>query len=1030
MKLYISEKPTVNKAIAEYVAKSSGQEMRTVANNVFKVGDNVFVPLAGHVLRLKDIVEYEGYEKFRWNQLDLLPIIPSPFKKAVNFDVKDGKRDTTRHNNILKNVKFYLESADEVVNVGDPDDEGQYLVDEVLEYFNYQGPVLRLWTSGLGEDYLKKSFANIVPNDVYFSKGLAAKARAESDWLFGINFTILFSEILSKTTQTTVMTPTGTKTKKTGTNVFSVGRVQSPVLNLIYEREQEYENFKPIDYYNFSGLVNRDNQDMKVNLDMRNQELLNWLQDKGAIDEENRLISKDVASEIAESFGIGRQYPVTKAEFTDKKESAPLALSLAELLKECGKKFDLSVAETQDIASDLYLAKYITYPRNKDCRHLEEADFASGPRIVGSLKAITSLEGITDKTYEYVDTSYKGSKVWNDKEVAKAAHPAIVPTGELDTMDKFNALSIKHRQVYSLIARYYLYQFMQPATYKQFKGEVSHDNLSRLKLTLSGKQWLQRNWKDAFSDVDDDVDEDENTLPSLKQGDLVNLVKFDINARKTTRPKLYNDVSLLDAMINADRYVRNDELRSILRGKSDANSEEYSIPSGIGTDSTRATIITTLGARKLVTVDDKGFFRVSDKGKELLKYMPNELRWVDLTAEWQKNFDDLRKIENLDSYKLQYNNLLNAQVMKLKNLFNDTQKHLKDNTGFVAENITKTGEKCPKCGDGDIIEREYMYNGEAIKSLSCEHCKTRFKRHGDELVETIRKKTDFKCGKCDKSLIEYKGRNDKGDYHYFACEDDKCRKFYSVGENGEPCSNDAPLTDHLCEKCESKLYHIKFNKTNEDGTVKNINMFKCSNEQCQTLYSATEDDMPIYPVYLNEPCPYCGSKVEHVQGTSKEGKPYNFAKCVNTKCKTHSGKGGGILSLDSSNKLKIKRIQTPCPNCGKAEIIYSSFAKKDDASKIYHKYQCNACSEVYWGDENGFKDPFEPTVNQFGNTVYLVKDMCKKCGKHHIQCVKYNEVAAAEKKREGYYVCSDKNCKTYHNKTENGFEISLPKKSS
>ena len=85
------------------------------------------------------------------------------------------------------------------------------------------------------------------------------------------------------------------------------------------------------------------------------------------------------------------------------------------------------------------------------------------------MKAITSLEGITDKTYEYVDTSYKGSKVWNDKEVAKAAHPAIVPTGELDTMDKFNALSIKHRQVYSLIARYYLYQFMQPATYKQFK---------------------------------------------------------------------------------------------------------------------------------------------------------------------------------------------------------------------------------------------------------------------------------------------------------------------------------------------------------------------------------------------------------------------------------------------------------------------------------------------------------------------------------------------------------------------------------
>lgn len=1025
MRLFIAEKPKVNKAIAEFWARKKGIEVRTISKNVFSVGDDFFIPLSGHTLRLLDLKEYNDFEDFSWKQLERLPYIPSPFKKGINFDMKDGKRSFERYEGILSSVEHYLARADEVVNVGDPDDEGQYLVDEVIEYFNYHGKVSRLWTSGLTDSYLEKSFANITDNDLYFSKGLAAKARAESDWIFGINLTILFSSILGAVNK--MPTPKGVKQART-IDVYSVGRVQTPVLNLIYEREQEHTNFVPKDFYTLNGLVSKDNKEMKVTFDLKNEGIVNELKGKDALNESGQLISREVAMDIVNQFFLGRKYPVSKAETTNKSESAPLALSLSELLKECGKRFDLNVERVQQIASDLYLAGYITYPRNKDCRHLTSGDFEFVPDIVNSLRGLEGLNGITDKTFDLVDVTYKGSKVWNDKEVEKAAHPAIVPTGELDSMAKFNALSEEHQNVFAVVAQYYLYQLMKPATFKAFSGVINHDKVSYYKLNLTGKQWIDRSWKDAYNTTSDkEADDDDNALPALQLNDEVELTAFDLNARKTTRPPLFNDVSLLDAMINAAKFVKNKELRSILDGKSNANSDEYSIPSGIGTDSTRANIISTLKDRNLVSVD-KGFFRVTEKGRTILKYAPNEMKWVDTTAEWQQKFDDLRNMsaEDLENYKLGYNALMNSQKMTLKSLFSDAKTHLINKTGYVEEQSIDTGKTCPSCGEGHIFERKFMYNGEPRNVLSCNKCETKFKQFGDELVETFSRLTEHECKKCGSKLKENKGRTASGkDYHFFKCSNESCNDMYSVDKDGLPTQESRfPLTEHKCQKCNTALRHVEMDKKLEDGTLKHINMFVCDNKSCETLYGVKEDGTPKYIEYLPEPCPYCGSKVEHIKGVNKEGKAYNFGKCTNQKCES----GQKPLSLNANNGFKIRKVNKPCPNCGKDKIIYNPFPKKDDPTHIYHRYECLSCKMNYWGDEKDFKNPFEQSVNSYGHTEKLLKDKCLKCKKGHIKQVLYKADVAAEKGRAGYYRCNDKNCGAFHEATDNGFKLSEIKK--
>ena len=1020
MRLFISEKPTVNKAIADFWARKKGVELRTVSKNVFNVGDDFFIPLSGHTLRLLDLKEYQGFEDFAWKQLERLPYVPAPFKKGINFDLKDGERNFERYESILNSVKYYLDRANEVVNVGDPDDEGQYLVDEVIEYFNYRGKVSRLWTSGLTDSYLEKSFANITDNDLYFSKGLAAKARAESDWMFGINLTILFSSILGAVTK--MPTPKGMKQVRK-IDVYSIGRVQTPVLNLIHEREQEHTNFVPKDFYTISGLVSKDDKEMKVTFDLKNEGIVNDLKSKDALNETGQLISRDVATDIVNSFVLGRSYPVSKAETTNRSESAPLALSLSELLKECGKRFGLNVERVQQLASDLYLAGYITYPRNKDCRHLTEGDFAFVPDIVDSLRNLEGLYGITDKTYDLVDVTYKGSKVWNDKEVEKAAHPAIVPTGELDSMAKFDSLSEEHKNVFAVVAQYYLYQLMKPATFKAFNGVIDHDKISYYKLNLTGKQWIDRSWKDAYSTSSDKEAEEENTLPTLQLNDTVELTAFDLNARKTTRPPLFNDVSLLDAMINASKFVKNKDLRSILEGKSNANSDEYSIPSGIGTDSTRANIITTLKDRNLVSVD-KGFFRLTEKGQTILRYAPSEMKWVDTTAEWQQKFDDLRNmgIEDLENYKIEYNALMNSQQISLKSLFADAKTHLINQTGYIEEQNIDTGKICPSCNEGHVMERKFMYDGEPRSVLSCNKCEARYKLFGDELVETFNHLTDHECKKCGSKLKESKGRNSKGkDYHFFKCTNEKCNDIYSVDDNGLPTQEDRfPLTEYKCQKCNTALRHIEMDKKMEDGTIKHINIFACDNKSCETIYSVKEDGTPRYIEFLPEPCPYCGSKVEHLSGISKNGKPYNFGKCINEKCRSEQKP----LSLNANNGFTIRRVEKPCPSCGKPDIIYSSFPKKDDPSSILHKYECLSCKQIYWGDEKDFKNPFEQFVNSFGHTEKLLKDKCLKCRKGNIKQVLYKSDVASEKGRAGYYRCNNKDCGAFHEVTNDGFKLS------
>lgn len=1019
MKLFISEKPSVSKALAEAYALKTSQKMDYHGKTIH-VGDDVFVALAGHVLRNKDVVEYKQFSGFKWYMLNQLPIIPEPFEYAVNFDLKEGQRDTSRHEAILNGVEHYLSRADEVIHVGDPDDEGQLLVDEVIEYFGYNGKVSRLWTSSISPQALSEAIDNIKPNALYYSKGLAAKARSHIDWLHGINFTILISTILAGNEVKPVLTPKGVATTKKN-RLYSVGRVQTPVLNLIYQCEQEHKNFVPIDYYGFNGVVSKNEQSMKVSLDMQNKGLIEWMESKGALNSDGKLVSLEVAQQIEQKFETGRKYPVSKAETKDGKESAPLAFSLAELLKECGKRFGFSVPMTQDLANDLYLKAWITYPRNKDCRHIRVEDFKHGESIVASLKSIQDLK-VDPVAFSLADTTYQGSKVWNDKEVAKAAHPAIIPTGTMTEAD-YNGLSENHKKVYSLIAQFYLYQFMQPATFKQFSGIISHDADQMLQLKLTGKQWVDRSWKVLDSQGSEN---DEVTLPVLNMGDLVSLDDFGINAQKTERPKLFDEVALLDAMINAHRYVQNEELRDILRGKSEQNNDEYSVPVGIGTDSTRANIIQTLLVREYMLKDDKGRLTVTEKGRSLLESIPNELKWVDSTAEMQQVLDDLRGME-LNDYLMQYEDVMQKQKFNLRQLLYRLKEELINKTGYQERSekvITPLDVDCPCCQSSKLEKVDYQYNGEQKSYIACSPCKKYFALTQDgKPVEKIYRETEHKCQKCQSKLIEKKGVSEKGEFHFYGCSNKDCNDFYDIGEGGEPVkSSKFPLTEYGCQKCDGKLYHIKLDKTQPDGSIKHINMFSC--QKCETIYNADKSgEQPKYPVYLSATCPYCNSQVEHLQGISKTGTPYNMGRCVKKGCAGNENP----LPLDVQNNIALKFIPTKCGGCGGKILMKPLRTKKGET---FYLYTCQGCGANYLSaTDNDFADRFEVQPNRKGGTEKWLKGhKCQKCKTGYVKYVTFSQADAAAKNRTGYYGCSNGQCSAFYTPINDGAAFKLNEK--
>ena len=643
MRLYIAEKPSVGRELAKCLP---GPVERRDGYLVTKGG--VVTWLFGHILRQAEPEEYDARYK-RWRSEDL-PIIPEKWQLYV---AKDCEKQ-------FAIVKGLIEKADEIVHGGDPDREGQLLVDEVLDYLGNKKPVRRILLNALDEKSIKEANADLRENKDFFNLKQSALARARADWLIGMNLSRAYTLAARRAGHDKLVLP--------------IGRVKTPTLSLVVRREREIENFKPVDYYTIRGVFQHENGSFTAQ----------WKPEdtQAGLDSENRLIDKEVAEAKLRSFG---EEPlegiISSYQKTKKQEPQPLPFSLSTLQVLAGKRYGYAPQLVLDTAQKLYEKKLTTYPRS-DCEYLPSNQFKDAAEILGNL-AVAGDEQLASWV-PGADLKIK-SRAWNDKKIS--AHHAIIPTTVKANVQQ---MTEEERNLYLLIARGYMAQFYPVHQYDQTKVEVTyHEEL----FTASGRTVRDLGWKIMYQspgrggkakdedEAEKEEDESSKTLPVMKKKDGVNWQKGEMKTSTTKPPVRFTPSTLLAGMKEIHKYVKNQEAKKQLK-------DVY----GIGTEATRATIIDDLIKRKFMKPTGKKKYLVPTPAAYLLvDALPDEMTYPDSTAIWEDRLHSMAEGEGTLAEFLQ------GQI--------DFTRKLCAKAGHVK--IEVTGENvCPRCHQGVMIQRK------------------------------------------------------------------------------------------------------------------------------------------------------------------------------------------------------------------------------------------------------------------------------------------------------------------------------------
>lgn len=581
MRLFIAEKPSLGRAIAQYLpvkgVPQGGGQGKGATHIV--AGNDVVSWCFGHLLEMAEPDDYNAAYK-RWS-FNTLPIVPTSWRLLPRESAKAQ----------INAIKLLLAKCDIIVHAGDPDREGQLLVDELLEHLGNTKPVQRIWLSALDESNVRKALINLKDNANYANLKASAEARQRGDWLVGMNLTRAY-------------TLAGQRGGYQG--VLSIGRVQTPTLALVVNRDLSIENFKPRDFYAVVATVKAAHGDF----------LARWKPSEDVpVDESGRVIDQKIAEEIATKI-TGKTGTVESFVAAKKKQMAPLPFSLSTLQAMANKKLGLGAQEVVNIAQSLYESKVTTYPRT-DCNYLPESQFGDAAKILASLPAEY------EEFVKQADPSLK-SPTWNDKKIT--AHHAIIPTGHRAS------LSGKEKQVFDLIVRAYLAQFFPPYTYCETNIVLNIDGEI---FTASGKVPLSPGWKIVYGAMDEETSSgakdksEKQTLPLVKKGESVACKDAKVEFKKTTPPARYTEGTLIQAMTNIHNLVDDPELKRRLKDTA-----------GIGTEATRAGIIETLKKRTFIV--EKGKQIISTQpGRQLIAALPNSVKSPGLTGLFEQLLDGI-----------------------------------------------------------------------------------------------------------------------------------------------------------------------------------------------------------------------------------------------------------------------------------------------------------------------------------------------------------------------------------------------------
>lgn len=576
MRLFLCEKPSQGRDIAKVLGA-------TRRGDGCLIGTETTVTWCiGHLLETAPPEAY-GAQYKSWS-LDQLPIIPTQWQVEV-------KPKTSAQ---LKIIKHLLSEASSVVIATDADREGEMIARELLELCEYRGPVQRLWLSALNEASIRKALSSLKSGQETFPLYHSALARSRADWLIGMNLSRLFTLL-------------GRRAGYDG--VLSVGRVQTPTLRLVVDRDRAIASFVSEPYW-----------EVEVHLSSMGQPFIaSWLPPSSGQDEAGRCLQQALAIQATQEISSGKTATVLSLQTERFREPPPLPFDLSTLQEVCSRKLGLGVQETLNIAQALYEThKATTYPRS-DCRYLPESMFNEVPAV---FDALLKTDPALQPTFGRLDRSLH-SRVWNDAKVT--AHHGIIPTTEPANLAR---MSEQERQVYELIRSHYLAQFLPHQEFDRTQIELECGGEC---LTAVGKQILIQGWKGLLYEntEEDELSQKHQVLPVLQQGTQCAVSDVELKSLRTTAPKPLTEGDLIKAMKNVAKLVNDPRLKQKLRDTT-----------GIGTEATRAGIIKGLIDRGYL-LKKKSALMASAAAHTLIEAVPAAVADPGMTAIWEQALDEI-----------------------------------------------------------------------------------------------------------------------------------------------------------------------------------------------------------------------------------------------------------------------------------------------------------------------------------------------------------------------------------------------------
>ncbi|WP_299576900.1 type IA DNA topoisomerase [uncultured Sunxiuqinia sp.] len=632
MKVCIAEKPSVAKEIAQIIGANSRRDGYFEGNG-YQVSWTF-----GHLCTLKEPHDYTVRWKY-WN-INELPMIPTRFGIKVIDD-----QGVKKQFSILENL---IKQADEIINCGDAGQEGELIQRWVLAKAGNKAPIKRLWISSLTEEAIREGFDKLLSSEEFDKLYEAGSARAIGDWLLGMNATRLY-------------------TLKYGQNkqVLSIGRVQTPTLALIVNRQQEIENFKPEPFWEIKTLYR--------------EAVFSYTT--------GRFQQKEKAEKVLQEIS-GMDLFIGKITKKNSKEHPPRLFDLTSLQVECNKKFNLSADETLRTIQSLYEKKVTTYPR-VDTTFLSDDIYKKVP---ATLKNLKGYEELTQPVLS-AGKIRKSKKVFDNKKITD--HHAIIPTG----MTRID-LTEAERKVYDMVVKRFIAVFYPDC---EIANTTVEANIEKHQFKATGKQILKPGWRMVYKNEKKTSQSDDNILPAFTSGEH-GPHRPELQEKQTQPPNYYTEATLLRAMETAGKNMDDDELRELMK------------ENGIGRPSTRANIIETLFRRRYIRKERKRLV-ATPTGMDLINTIENDLlKSAELTGMWEKK---LREIESgeleIAQFMAELKNMVTEVIWQVKNSRKKEITILEEEETAAKGKAKAKGEKkapskaakdltCPRCEKGKLLK--------------------------------------------------------------------------------------------------------------------------------------------------------------------------------------------------------------------------------------------------------------------------------------------------------------------------------------